>query len=271
MQKLSEIAASRELFINLTLRELRSKYKRSVLGWAWSMLNPLATMVIFSLVFRFFLKAPVEEGDPSGLKVFALFLLGGLLPFNFLSNGLMNGLGSLVANANLVKKVYFPREILVAAVVTSWGVSFLIELGLLVTAVLIFGNMVIPYLPVVILVVLIQWVFVLGLALTASVCSVYFRDLEYLSTIGLQVWFYLTPIIYPMVLVEDAFANRPKLLHLYELNPLTRFVEVYRDLLYHVRLPALWDLGFLVAVAVVSIVTGLVVFGRLEPRLAEEL
>lgn len=271
MTKLAEIAAARELFINLTLRELRSKYKRSVLGWTWSMLNPLATMAIFSVVFRFFLKVPVEVGDPSGLQVFAFFLLCGLLPFNFLSAGLTSGMGSLVGNANLVKKVYFPREVLVGAIVTSWVVSFLIELAVLSVALLVVGNMVLPWLPLVSLVVALQMAFVLGLALVFSVCSVYFRDLEYLTTIGLQIWFYLTPIIYPMSLVRDAFVDRPNLLTLYELNPMTRFAEVYRDLLYHLRLPDVWDVLFLSIAAALSMAVGLAVFSRLESRLAEEL
>src|SRR5688572_28109127 len=99
MSTLSEIVEARDLFANLTLRELRSKYKRSFLGWAWSLLNPLATMAIYTVVFSFFLKVPPETGDPSGLHVFALYLLCGLLPFNFLSAGLSNGLSAFVDNA----------------------------------------------------------------------------------------------------------------------------------------------------------------------------
>jgi len=170
-----------------------------------------------------------------------------------------------------VKKVYFPREVLVGAIVASWVVSFLIELAVLGVALLVVGNMVLPWLPIAILVVVLQTFFVLGLALVFSVCSVYFRDLEYLSTIGLQIWFYLTPIIYPISLVREEFANRPNLLRLYELNPMTRFVGVYRDLLYHLRVPSGWDLLFLTVAATISMAIGLTVFARLDARLAEEL
>ena len=132
MTTVSEISRHRELFANLTLRELRGKYKRSVLGWGWSLLNPLAQMAIFSLVFGFFLKVDPPVGDPSGLHVFAFFLLCGLLPWTFLANGAhQRAWASLLANANLVKKVWFPRELLVGATVGSFGVSFLIELGVL--------------------------------------------------------------------------------------------------------------------------------------------
>jgi len=271
MSTLSEITDSRDLFLNLTLRELRSKYKRSLLGWAWSLLNPLATMAIFSIVFSVFLKVPPEKGDPSGLEVFALFLLCGLLPFNYLSAGLTNGLTSLVGNANLVKKVYFPRQILVAAVLASWLVSFLIELALLCVVLLIAGNMVLPSLPGVIILVALQTTFVLGMSLALSVGNVYFRDLEYLTTIALQVWFYLTPIIYPIKLVQDAFKDRPTLMRLYELNPMTRFVDCYRDILYHLRGPEAADVAFLVVAAFLSLALGAAIFNRLEPRLAEEL
>jgi ABC-2 type transport system permease protein len=146
MTTVTEISRHRELFLNLTLRELRGKYKRSILGWGWSLLNPLAQMAVYSLVFGFFLKVDPPVGDPSGLHVFAFFLLCGLLPWTYLSNALTSGMDALLANANLVKKVWFPRELLVGATVGAWGVSFLIELGVLSVILLFAGNMVIPWL-----------------------------------------------------------------------------------------------------------------------------
>src|SRR5205814_7417312 len=131
VSSLADLRGSRELLTNLTLRELRSKYKRSVLGWAWSLLNPLATMVIFTLVFSKLIGVRIPPGDPSGLHVFALFLLCGLLPWNYLSNSVNSGASVLVINGNLIKKVYFPRETLVAATTASWLFSLMIELGVL--------------------------------------------------------------------------------------------------------------------------------------------
>src|SRR5687768_12833191 len=138
MTTLNELVSSRELMANLTLRELRGKYKRSALGWGWSLLNPLLATAIYTVVFRLFLRIDPPVGDPSGLTSFALFLLCGLLPWNFLSNGLTGSIGSLVANGNLIKKVWFPREILVAASVVSWDVSLAIELVVLAGALLVF-------------------------------------------------------------------------------------------------------------------------------------
>lgn len=271
MTSVLELRRHRELFANLTLRELRGKYKRSALGWGWSMINPLAQMGIFTLVFGFFLKVEPPVGDPSGLHVFAFFLLCGLLPWTFLANGVTAGMGSLLANANLVKKVWFPRELLVASTVGSFGVSFLIELGVLTVALLIAGNMVLPWLLPVLAVAAVQAAFVLGLALALAVWNVYFRDLEYLVGIALQFWFYATPIVYPIRVVEDALEDRSALLTVYRLNPMTRFAEVYRDLFYSLRGPTLADVAFLVGCAAVSLLVGWTAFGRLQGRLAEEL
>ncbi len=274
MATFSELSGSRELMVNLTLRELRGKYKRSVLGWTWSLLNPLATMAIFTIVFQFFLRIDVPPGEPSGLDSFAFYLLIGLLPWNFLSNALNGSMGALVGNANLIKKVYFPREVLVGATVVSWVVSLLIEMAVLAVALLIVGNFVIPWLVPILLLIAIQTVFVMGVGLALSVLNVYYRDVQHLLSILLQLWFYATPIVYPMTLVPrtaDVFGYELPVRTLYGLNPMVRFVEAYRDCLYDLRFPPAADLAFLTVVAVVTLVAGAAIFARLEPKLAEEL
>jgi ABC-2 type transport system permease protein len=274
MTTLADITSSKELLTNLTLRELRSKYKRSILGWTWSMLNPLASMLIYTLVFAFFLKIEIPPGQPSGLSIFALYLVCGLLPWNYLANGLLSGMESLISNANLIKKVYFPREVLVAATIASFLVSFLIEMGVLLVALLVAGNMVLPWLPPLIVIVAIQSVFVLGLALLLSVLNVYFRDVRHLVAIALQMWFYLTPIVYPVTLVPrrtEILGQEVPARALYELNPMVGFVEAYRDVLYHLRMPAMGTMAYLVGVSIVTLGLGIATFARLQPRLAEEL
>jgi lipopolysaccharide transport system permease protein len=272
MARLSELSASRELIVNLTLRELRSKYKRSVLGWSWSLLNPLATMVVFTVVFRFFLKVPVPAGDPSGLKSFAFALLIGLLPWNFLSNGVNGSMTALIGNSNLIKKVYFPREVLVISNVASWVVSLLIEISVLAVALMVAGNFVLPWLLPVLGILAIQTVFVIGIGLGLSVLNVYFRDVQHLVGILLQVWFYATPIVYPISVVQSATANTGGwVLTLYRLNPMVRFVEAYQDCLYHLRIPSPANVAYLMAAAAAALLVGLAMFARLEPKLAEEL
>jgi len=269
---LRELSSARELTINLTLRELRGKYKRSVLGWTWSLLNPLATMLIFSVVFGVFLQVSPEVGRPSGLHNFAFFLLCALLPWNLLANGIGGAMGVLIGNSNLIKKTYFPREVLVAANVASWVVSLLIELAVLAVALMVAGNFTLPWLVPLLFLVIVQTVFVLGIALTLSVLNVYFRDAQHLVGILLQIWFYSTPIVYPISIVQrELTPNYPALFALYRLNPMVRMVSAYRDLLYHLRLPPASDIAYLVVVAGMSLALGLYTFGRFEPKLAEEL
>lgn len=271
MATLSELRSSRELIINLTLRELRGKYKRSLLGWTWSLLNPLSTMVIFTVVFAYFLQVKPPTGKPSGLHSFAFSLLIALLPWNFLSNAINGSMSALVNNSNLIKKVYFPREVLVIANVASWVVSLLIEMAVLAIALMIAGNFVVPWLVPVLVVVLIQTVFVIGIGLALSVLNVYFRDVQHLINIALQLWFYATPIVYPLNVVKHHVVHGVDVYSLYRLNPMVGFVEAYRSCLYDLRLPALGDIAYLVVVAGVTLFAGMALFARLEPKLAEEL
>jgi len=274
MATTSELVEARELFRNLTLRELRSKYKRSTLGWTWSLVNPLATMVIYSVVFQFVLKVPPDRGVPSGLENFPLFLLCGLLPWNFLATGMLGGMSAPLENSGLIKKVYFPREVLTASVVASWAVQFTIELVALLAVMLAVGNIAFPFLPGVVVVLLIQMMFVYGLGLGLGAANVYFRDVQHFVGIALQLWFYATPIVYPLSFVPERahiFGAEIPFRRLYELNPMVRFIEAYRDLFYHLRYPPLVDIAYLLGASVLVLVIGRTIFLRLEPRFAEEL
>jgi len=274
MTRLADFSGTRELTINLTLRELRGKYKRSTLGWTWSLLNPLASVVIYSVVFSFFLKIAPPVGDPSGLDSFVLFLLCGLLPWNYLANGMNTSIGSLIGNSALIRKVYFPREILVVSSVVAQLVTLLVELGVLVVVLLIVGNMALPWIPVALGLVAIQTCMVIGIGLIVSVLNVYFRDVQHFVPIGLQAWFYATPIVYPIGLVPDEatlWGVEFPLGDLYRLNPMVTLVEAYRDVFYDLRFPTLGAIAYLVAWAAALLVVGLWVFSRLDRRLAEEV
>lgn len=268
----SELYKGRELLWNLTLRELRGKFKRTALGWAWSMLNPLSTIVIFSVVFSFFLKGAPDKGNPSGIENFTLWLSCGLLAWNFTSAGIQATLPSIVGNSNLVKKVYFPREYIVASSVLAWVVTFAIELSVLAVAFVVFaGHLVLPWIPIVMVFMAMQTVFVLGIALLLSSLNVYFRDIQHFVGIGMQVWFYLTPIVYRIGLVNEKLGDRPFLKRLFTLNPMIRFVDAYRSLFYSGAMPPLSTFVICALTAVISLLIGWTVFSRLEPRFAEEL
>jgi ABC-type polysaccharide/polyol phosphate export permease len=262
----AELLGQRELLWNLTLRELRSKYKRSALGWFWSMLNPLSSIIIYSVVFGSLFELPNPTGDPSGLKSFTLWLTCALLPWNFLSTALGTATGSLVGNAGLMKKVYFPREYLVASTVLSWLVSFFIEMAVLMVAFLFTGHVVVQWIPVFLVVAFFQAILAFGFSLALSALNVYFRDVQHLIGIVLQIWFYLTPIVYPMDTYIHGSARA-----IYKLNPMVHFVTAYRNILFDGRFPGIQSMAYIVGSALVALVVGALIFRRLEPRMVEEL
>lgn len=274
MTRMAELGGSRELLANLTLRELRGRYKRSVLGWGWSLLNPLTAIATYWVVFGVFLKVEPPVGNPSGLHNYALFLVCALLPWTFFQAAVESSPETLISNGNLIKKVYFPREILVISASTSILVTFLVEASVLIVLLVIAGNMVLPWIPVLLLLVVIEYVLVLGLALMLSVCNVYFRDVKHFVTLVLRILFYAVPVVYPVTLVPEhktLLGVRLPLRAIYELNPLVPLVGCFRRVLYDLRFPDLGQLAYVAGWAVALLALGWWVFTRLEPRLAEEV
>jgi ABC-type polysaccharide/polyol phosphate export permease len=273
VRALTELRSSRELLANLTLREIRGKYKRTALGQVWSLINPIAQMATYSVVFAVLLRAHPPSGDPSGLNVFALWLSCGLLPWLFFSNAVTTGMTVLVSNANLINKVYFPRDTLVIANVLSWLFTHCIEMSVLIVAVLVFGGSPLAFLPVTIFFIFLMALFALGVSLLLSIANVYFRDTQHFVAILMQLWFYLTPIVYPISIVEQEAAAQHKtwLVDVYRLNPIERFTEVFRNTIYDGRLPSLHNTLVLIGVSGVTLAVGYRLFKRYEGRLAEEL
>ena len=269
MQQVKNIVASRGLLWNLTLRELRTKYRRSVLGWGWSMLNPLSQMLIYMVVFGSIFGVQARVGDPSGIKIYGLYLLSGILPWGFLNLICGLGLQSLVANAALVRKVRFARETLVFSEVLFSLVQFSIEMTLLCIVLLIFGSPLLPWLPVLLLLMALLAMFTSGLALILAIGAVFFRDLKYIWTIVSKIWFFSTPVIYDPARVEEKISGF--WYSIYHWNPSTAFIRSFRNVTFDGRGPALSDLTVLVVVSVLSLTLGLVVFGRYSRRIAEEL
>jgi ABC-type polysaccharide/polyol phosphate export permease len=266
----------------LSRREIQTKYRGTALGNLWSLLNPLAAMLIYTVVFGFLLRVSPDPGEPSGLDVFAVWLLAGLLPWNFFSNSMMAGMGSLLGNENLLKKVYFPRWVLVGSQSVSWFVTFTVELLVLVVVLLVVGGRPLIFLPAVAVLAVMLALMAYGAGLGLSIGLVYFRDLQYLMSIVLQIWFFLTTIVYPPSVVAKAIASvdagkhdilgfTPPIRLLYELNPMQHFIDAFRALLYDNRMPAatewLWCGGF----TVVYLVLGWAVFRRFAPGIVEEL
>jgi lipopolysaccharide transport system permease protein len=278
MKYLQEVWGSRELLYNLTSREVRGKYKRTIFGQLWSLANPLALMLIYSLVFGVLFKSNPLPGNPSGLDVFALWLLCGLRPWTFFANVVSSGASSLVDNANLIQKVSFSRIVLPFSTVGSAAYNWLFEMAVLLIAITIAGGFVLPWIPVLLVIMLLLAVFAAGVGLLFSIANVYFRDTQYLLTIVLQLWIYLTPIIYPIYRVANAsnerggFLGTPiTLLGVYDLNPMVHFVALFREVLYDNRWPdgIEWIICLCWSLAALGI--GMLVFRKNERKLAEAL
>lgn len=274
---------TRELLVNMTMREVRAQFKRTALGRLWSFINPLATIAIYSVVFGYILQSPIQPGVNSGIHEFALFLAVALIPWTFLSGSIMSGMGSLVGNAGLLSKVYFPRFILPVSTIFAMTVTFAIELSLVTVIMAIAGSpKVFIFIPGLLLMMALTVLFCIGIALMLSVAMVYFRDTQHFMNIFMQLWFYATPIIYSETLVlqlqakvRDAgwtlFGEPFPLLFLYNLNPAARITGSFRSMLYDYQWPSLADwLGVLAWVAV-SLGLGLLVFRKFSARVVEEL
>ncbi|WP_295123084.1 ABC transporter permease [uncultured Leifsonia sp.] len=278
MSYIREALGARELLSNLVLREVRGQYKRTIFGRLWSLISPLASMLVYTFVFSFVFKVQPAKGNPSGLDFYAVWLLCGLLPWTFFANAVNAGMSSLVVNAGLITKVYFPRLVLPVSAVFSVAYNWGFEMIVLVVAIVVVGGFVWPWLPFVLLMMLVLAVFATGAGLLLSIANVYFRDMQYLLGIILQIWMYLTPIVYPVSLVAaqsdriGGIAGTPiTILDIYELNPMLHFVAVFRTLLYDNTWPMLPDVIACIVWALLAIVAGTWVFSRKEKRLAELL
>lgn len=272
MTYLNELASSRELLANLIAREVKGKYRRTLFGQLWSLINPLALMLIYTLVYSFIFKARIEVGDPSGLDIYPLWLMCGLLPWTFFTAVVNGGMSSIVANGSLVKKVYFPRMVLPISAMGSVGFTWVLEMLVLAVALLIFGAQIWVWLPLTVLFMVLLGMFSVGLAMVFAIINVHFRDMQHLVGILLRLWMYLTPIIYPISLVEDAVSPKTAwLVDLYHLNPMEHFSVAFRNLLYDNRMPAGSDVIWCVLAAFGMLAIGFWVFAKNEKKLAELL
>ncbi len=258
--------AHRNLLYLLSLKELRTRYRKSVLGWTWSLLNPLSQMVIFTVVFLYIFQRQAPIGDPSGLKVFPLYFLAGLLPFQFFSISVSASIGSVQEGASLIKKVAFPHEHLVLSIIIAQFVTLLIELAVLSVAFLIFGHMVLPWLVPTLLLMILVTLFTTGVALMLSAANVFFHDINYLWGIVAQLLFYTSPIIF--VTEEIPFAW---LRAITNLGPTGSFVRASQEILYDGHWPSIERWLQVGLYSVVTFVVGAWIFNRLSPRFAEEL
>lgn len=251
-----EIINYREMIINLVKKDLRGRYKGSVFGFLWTFINPLFQLLIYTLAFTYILD--------SGIEQYYLWLFVALIPWIFFSSSIVGGSTSIRASKDLVTKIYFPREVLPIAYVTSCFVNMLLTFIIIFITVIIAGrgiHLSICMLPVV---WIIEYILALGMAMFFSAITVYFRDMEHIMGIILQGWIYLTPVLFQIP--DKAVAKA-----IMTINPMSPIILAYRDILYDGVFPSserlLYSLGF----ALFFFFLGFFAFGRLKRHFAEEL
>lgn len=280
LRKLQELWSYRELVRNMVARDLKARYKSSVLGYIWSLLNPLLMMLVFWVVFSLLLN--------NSIRMFPVFLIVALLPWNFAVTSVSGGMRSILDNANLVKKVYFPREILPITVVLSNLVNYLFALPVLF--IVMAGVQLVDlqrlnfswtfaFLPVI---VVIQVIFLIGMALLLSTVAVFFRDTTHIVDILIQLWIFLTPVFFAFEQIATPMQARL----LRWLNPMASIIDFYRDILYGQvavgspgglapiptpGLPALDGVFRTLLTALVILALGAYVFHRSSGRFGEEI
>jgi lipopolysaccharide transport system permease protein len=277
-QNLAQLLRYRALIQSLVARELKARYRGSVLGFFWSFINPLLLLLVYSFIFAYVLKNTTE-----GIQPYPLFLFCGLLPWTWFSSSLLESSGVLISGGNLIKKVLFPAEVLPIVTVLANMVHFLLALPILAAFIiwyrtlgyhvgfqgaLTIGEMV--WLPAI---VLIQLVLTLGLALIVSALTVHFRDIRDILANVMTLWFFATPIIYPLLTGTGPVANMPSFAKtLFNLNPFTHLAVSYQEVLFFDGPYGHWL--WLLALGVASVALflfGYFVFDRLRDSFAEEV
>lgn len=252
---LRALVAYRGLLRGLVQRDLTVKYKGSLLGVAWSLLHPLVMAAVYTLAFRYVVRVPIER--------FPLFLLSGLLPWMFFTGALGAATSSIADNGTLVRKVAFPRAVLPLAAVASALVQFLLMYTVLVPTALVMGAGISFAWAALLPVVVLQTAFTAGIGLLLATAYVFVRDARHLLDVALQVWFWLTPIVYAASLAPE------RLRRWLQLNPMLHFVTAYQEIVTQHAVPSLATFALLAAMAGVMLTIGWLVFSRAQRRFAE--
>lgn len=257
IKDLKELYRYREMLKNLVKKDLRTRYKGSVLGFLWTFVNPLLQLIVYTVIFSTIMRINIEK--------FYMFLFVGLVPWIFFATSVQVSAGTIIANKDLVKKIYFPREILPLSVVTSGLMNLLFSFAIVFIALIVSRiniTLNIVYLPVIILV---EYVFTLGLSLIVSSLNVYFRDLEHILGILMMAWFYFTPIIFPVEMIPKEY------LKYFFLNPMTPIIISFKDVLYYGKSPDFIMLGISFIIGLLVLIFGFNLFKVLQKNFAEEI
>lgn len=246
----------RTMIQSLVNRELRGRYKASVLGFLWTFIVPLCQLLVYTLVFSVILRSDIEN--------YYLYLFVALIPWNFFSNCITAGASCVIQQQSLVNKIFFPREVIPVSFVTASFVNML-YCEIIVFAVSLISGVQYTFLTIICLpfIMLIEFILTLGITLIISALDVYFRDLEHILGILSMAWMFMTPIMYDISIVPDS------LLPIFQLNPMVSIVQAYRDIMYLGVVPHINTLTSAILMGIVFFVVGMLVFGKLKRRFSE--
>ena len=264
MKLFHEIYEYRQMIFGLVKRDLRGRYKGSVLGFLWTFLNPLLQLLVYTFLFSTILRTDIDK--------YYLHLFVALIPWMFFASSVQAGAGCVLNQSGMITKIYFPREVLPIAHVTSQFMNMLYTFIVVLAVVFISGVFPSPLallqLP---LIMVIEYCLALGLTMIVSAVTVYFRDLEYIMGIIIMAWQFLCPIMYSIDMIKALAESSPWLLQIYMLNPMTPVVMAFRDILYYGQPADLSTLRLAAILAAICLVAGFMIFGKLKVRFAEEL
>jgi len=254
---LRELYHYREMIYMLVKRELRGRYKGSVLGFFWTFLNPLLQLTVYTMVFSFIMRAGIEN--------YHIFLFVALIPWIFLATSVQGGSTCILGQKSMVSKIYFPRQVLPIAHVTTCFVNmllcFIVVFIVVALSIGLKGVLLIYLIPI----MLIEYLVALGLTFIVSAVTVYFRDMEHILGIVVMAWQFLTPVMYSIDMVPEEMRG------VFVLNPMTSVISAYRAVLYYQTMPEAGTMLSALVMGVVSLIVGWFLFERLQRNFAEEL
>ena len=258
MNFFKELYQYRELLKTNVKKEIRGKYKASFLGVLWSFINPLLQVIVYAIVFPYIMKIETEN--------YLIFLICGIIPWTWFTTTISQGTTCINNNSNLIKKVYFPREILPISVVTSGLINFFISCIIILIFILFSGLGLSWHLLLLPFIVLIQYTISLAMIFLLSALNVYVKDVEYIVMFLINMLFYATPVLYSVELFKDSW-----LIWIFRLNPFAHLINAYRDIFYVHRIPQMSQLLVLLIIGLILLVICYKIFKKLEKRFAEEI
>ena len=259
MKVFKDLYNYRELLKTSVKKDIGGKYKNSFLGVLWSFINPLLQILVYALIF------PLVMKNGGSYKDYTVFMVCGLIPWAYFTTVINRASFIMIENGNILKKVYFPRSILPLSLVTSETINFLVSCIIILAFIVIKGFGISKFILFFPLVLLIQYVLLLGVALIFSAVTVYMRDIQHFIGVVLQLLFYATPIVYSIDTIPEGFR------WILKWNPMTYIIEGYRAIFYNQTMPDLKALGILGVISIVILIVGYLLFNKLQKRFAEEL